>query len=378
MSKFNDQVNFWAHMLDESMNEASADDILARWNARQTEHKPVASDKASAAPIQPKRFISYSMGNDTHELYAGDWIFGMYMQKDEMYASYAIYRMSKLTVHKFKSLKGKTQTSTLKTFLTNNAELIEKDEHGRWTLDKFIDEMKRLVGPSYLSRQPVLFTAGLKRTNYHYDRNAAHRGKTTMTTQTSGHITYDLDNFKFDASTFEVHSGRSKQSQMTFGGSGGKLPTQKEDPTYSESEADASIGSKTLPDLIYQLIDGTLQQLLTFGDEFYDVEVLNDLTLKFVVGGDAVVDAHHASNDDFDDYSVLRVDSDVESNLLDDLCKNINSLLSKNRIDISYSISKDSLDLASRSVYDSAQQEYMSTGRTNVRYACDVMLKVKR
>lgn len=373
MSKFNDQVNFWAHMLDECMNEAGADDILARWNAKQAEQKAPTAN-ADAQPVKPKRFISYAMGNDTHTLYAGDWIIGMYMQKDEKYASYAVYRMSKLNAHKFKSLKGKTQTSTLKTFLTNNAEMIEKDERGSWTLDKFIDEMKRLVGPSHLDRQPVLFTAGLNKTNYHYDRNAAHRGKTTMTTQTTGHITYDLNDFKFDASTFEVHSGRSKQSQMAFGGSGSKLLKQKEDTSYVESED----MSAPTADSIYQLVDSNLQQSLAFGDEFYDLEVLEDLTLKFVVAGDANVDAHSADAYDFDNYSAITINSDVDDATLQSLCDNINTLLQSHGIDVQYAISADAIRAAEQSMQDSAQQEYATSGRVTVRYAADVMLKANK
>lgn len=297
MSKFNDQVNFWAHMLDECMNEASADDILAKWNARQTEHKPSASDETNAAPIQPKRFISYAMGNDTHELYAGDWIIGMYMQKDEMYAAYAIYRMSKLTAHKFKSLKGKHQTSTLKTFLTNNAELIEKDDHGRWTLDKFINEMKRIVGPSHYDRQPVLFTAGLNRTNYHYDRNPAHRGKTTMTTQTTGHVTYDLDNFKFDASTFQVHSGRSKQHQMSFGGGGSKLPRQKVE--------EADVGQKLI--VTREMLDemnGNDDYARQFAADALGVTTFEDVYAQYISDEAVQVDGQQRDVDDFDVWEV--------------------------------------------------------------------------
>ena len=239
--QISEAISHWKKVLETMgpLEEVGADDVLNMWKSKQdaeAKNSP-AADSKSATPTQevkPKKFTSYAMGNNTHELYAGDWIFGMYMQKDQKYAYYAIYRMSKLNAPKFKSLKNKSQTSTLKMFLTREAELIEKDEHGDWTLDKFIDEMKRLVGPSHFNRQPVLFTAGLKKTIYHYDRNPAHRGKTTMTTQTTGHITYDLNDIKFDAADIDVHSGRSKQHQLAYGGSSSKLPRQQKDHSYEE------------------------------------------------------------------------------------------------------------------------------------------------
>lgn len=248
-----ESIAHWETILEEmgSLEEVGADDILNMWKKKQDAEAAkspasIAKDKDPAQEVKPKKFTSYAMGNDTHELFAGDWIIGMYMQKTDQYASYAIYRMSKLNAHKFKSLKNKSQTSTLKMFLTREAELIEKDERGVWTLDKFIDEMKRLVGPAHMGRQPVLFTAGLNKTNYHYDRNARHRGKTTMTTQKTGHITYDLDDFKFDDATFDVASGRSKQSQIAFGGASGKLPKQQADHSYEEIQEAIAHWTKVL------------------------------------------------------------------------------------------------------------------------------------
>ena len=95
---------------------------------------------------------------------------------------------------------------------------------------------------------------------------------------------------------------------MAFGGSGSKLPKQKEDTSYVESED----MSAPTADAIYQLVDSNLQQSLAFGDEFYDLEVLEDLTLKFVVAGDANVDAHSADAYDFDNYSAITINSDVD------------------------------------------------------------------
>lgn len=215
--QIHESIRYWQKVLEnmegDCIDEAGADDILARWNAS---HRAEVDDTPkNTEPEKPKKIISYMMGNNTHTLYNGDMIIGMYMQKDTNCADYAIYRISRFNIPKFKSLKGKTQTSTLKNFLINNAEKIEGEERGRMTLDKFIEEMKRIVGPASYQRVPVLFTAGMQKNNFHYSANPRHRGKTTFTTQTTGHITYDLDDFKFDGSTIDNYSGKTKTQALS-------------------------------------------------------------------------------------------------------------------------------------------------------------------
>ena len=82
-------IAHWKKVLESMgpLEEVGADDVLNMWKSKQdaeAKNSP-AADSNSATPeqeVKPKKFTSYAMGNNTHELYAGDWIFGMYMQKD--------------------------------------------------------------------------------------------------------------------------------------------------------------------------------------------------------------------------------------------------------------------------------------------------------
>ena len=111
-----------------------------------------------------------------------------------------------------------------------------------------------------------------------------------------------------------------------------------------------------------------------FGDEFYNVEVLND-RLKLVVAGDAHIDVHLADKYNFDDYSFTHIDSDFDASGIERLCSSINKLLAENGINVKYRAEKQDIVNAERSLRDSVDQEYCSTGRLDVRYACDITLK---
>ena len=166
-----------------------------------------------------------------------------------------------------------------------------------------------------------------------------------------------------------TESGRDLRSKAAI------APNESEDIEVNEAD---DIGNEITAETIYDLVDSNLQKLLTFGDEFYDVEILDDLTMKFVVAGDAGVEVHSVDKYNFDDYGVTRVNSDFEITLLQKLCENVNELLNANGIAAHYIISKDDAKVAEQTVNDSAQQEYDSFGRTHVRYACDVTFRTQK
>ena len=87
--QISEAISHWKKVLESMgpLEEVGADDVLIMWKSKQDaeEKNSPTADSKSATPAQevkPKKFTSYAMGNNTHELYAGDWIFGMYMQKD--------------------------------------------------------------------------------------------------------------------------------------------------------------------------------------------------------------------------------------------------------------------------------------------------------
>ena len=166
-----------------------------------------------------------------------------------------------------------------------------------------------------------------------------------------------------------TESGRDLRSKAAI------APNESEDIEVNEAD---DIGNEVTAENIYDLVDSNLQKLLTFGDEFYDVEILDDLTMKFVVAGDAEVEVHSVDKYNFDDYGVTRVNSDFEITLLQKLCENVNELLNANGIAAHYIINKDDAKAAEQTVNDSAQQEYDSFGRTHVRYACDVTFRTQK
>ena len=166
-----------------------------------------------------------------------------------------------------------------------------------------------------------------------------------------------------------TESGRDLRSKAAI------APNESEDLEVNEAD---DIGNEVTAENIYDLVDSNLQKLLTFGDEFYDVEILDDLTMKFVVAGDAEVEVHSVDKYNFDDYGVTRVNSDFEIDLLQKLCENVNELLNANGIAAHYIISKDDAKAAEKSVTDTAIEEYYNTGRTHVRYACDVTFRTQK
>ena len=93
--------------------------------------------------------------------------------------------------------------------------------------------------------------------------------------------------------------------------------------------------------------------MLEFGDEFYDVEVLDD-RVKLVVAGDAHVDVHSVDKNNFDDCSVTRIDSDFDASGVERLCSSINSLLAENGINVKYRAEKADIANAEKSLRESA------------------------